>query len=182
MRKNEIRNFWLPLITATAFLVILAINAPCCFGAECEDTFEPDIQWYIRESRRCGDIDRFCNEIGIPEDEISFYQTYELHDNPDILTTREGVVVEIVGGVVLDENQNGRVENTPSKRNYISYDGVMVPTEDGGCRPCTTDDIIITYCLYDPCGQGEDDIVRRYDCAFEGDLIESAWISTDGNL
>ena len=68
---------------------------------------------------------------------------------------RDALVIERMVGVVLNENGDGRVLNTEDTYyNYISYRYVT------GARP---GDIVVTYCIYNPENNVEDDIIERYD-------------------
>lgn len=72
-----------------------------------------------------------------------------------MLSTREGRVlyIEILNGVVLDEEKNGRVTNGDPVYNYISY----------WRTPYCKGDKVRTYCIYNPYNNAEDDIVKRFD-------------------
>ena len=75
----------------------------------------------------------------------------------DILTRqdRDALVIERLVGVVLNDAGDGRVLNTTDDYyNYISYNSVP------GARP---GDIVVTYCIYDPETDVEDDIIERCD-------------------
>jgi len=75
----------------------------------------------------------------------------------DIVTRqdRDALVIERLVGVVLNDAGDGRVLNTTDDYyNYISYSSVP------GARP---GDIVVTYCIYDPETDVEDDIIERYD-------------------
>ena len=68
---------------------------------------------------------------------------------------RDALVIERLVGVVLNDAGDGRVLNTTDDHyNYISYRSVP------GARP---GDIVVTYCIYDPETDVEDDIIERYD-------------------
>lgn len=77
--------------------------------------------------------------------------------NPD-----EVIVARIVGEC-LDAAGNGKLVNDESEYNYISYRDVE------GVQP---GDIVITYEVYDRFGNGEDDIVERYDMIVASDNIQ----------
>jgi len=75
----------------------------------------------------------------------------------DIVTRqdRDALVIERLVGTVINENGDGKVLNTTDPYyNYISYRSVP------GARP---GDIVVTYCIYDPETDVEDDIIERYD-------------------
>lgn len=68
---------------------------------------------------------------------------------------RDALVIERMVGVVLNDAGDGRVLNTEDTYyNYISYRYVT------GARP---GDIVVTYCIYNPENNVEDDIIERYD-------------------
>ena len=154
--KEDFRNFWLPLITATAFLVVLALNAPCCFGAEAYAE-EIDSAWYLGYAESLGLKGDFCARCGIEEAE--FYQPDEL--TAEILTTRTSTVVEMFLGICTDSAGHGEILNTVTDYNYISYRGLNI--QEG--------DIVLSFCLYDTDGHGEDDIVRRDDYVIDTNQI-----------
>lgn len=65
------------------------------------------------------------------------------------------VFVERLIGKVIDDNGNGKVLNTAeiTEYDYINY---------STCK-ANKGDIIVTYCLYNPESNGEDDIIARWD-------------------
>ena len=67
------------------------------------------------------------------------------------------VFVERLIGKVKDENKNGKVLNLPKDADktfdYISYKGI----------DANKGDIIVTYLLYNPETNGDDDIIARWD-------------------
>lgn len=71
--------------------------------------------------------------------------------------THKGTVfVERIIGKVIDNNGNGKVLNLAKDNkeyDYISYANVKA----------NKGDIIVTYCLYNPESNGEDDIIARWD-------------------
>lgn len=87
---------------------------------------------------------------------IEIWETDDL--TLDEIITRQdrgALVIERLVGTVLNENGDGRVLNTADPYyNYISYRSVP------GARP---GDIVVTYCIYDPETDVEDDIIERYD-------------------
>ena len=59
------------------------------------------------------------------------------------------------GGIVTDNAKNGKILNTPEDGGcYISYDRV----EDA-----RKGDLIVTYCVYNPYTNWEDDVIERWD-------------------
>ena len=77
--------------------------------------------------------------------------------------TPDEVIVARIVGECLDDNGNGKLVNDESEYNYISYRDVE------GVQP---GDIVVTYEVYDRFGNGEDDIVERYDMIVASDDIE----------
>ncbi len=86
--------------------------------------------------------------------EYEFYETSEL--NSDVLQHRNGkVIIERCVGVVISNVKDGKILNTANTaHNYISYTGVK-GAEKG--------DKIVTYFVYNPKTNYEDDILERYD-------------------
>jgi hypothetical protein len=73
----------------------------------------------------------------------------------DILRSRKGtVIVEKCIGTVTDFDKNGELFNGDPEYNYISYRGV---------RNAKVNDIFITYFVYNPFNNIEDDILLRFD-------------------
>ena len=84
-------------------------------------------------------------------------------------TERNALVIERLVGVVLDTDGNGRILNTDDPYyNYISYRGVSL----------NPGDIIVTYCIYDPSTDAEDDIMERFDTII-CNSIEATRLSED---
>ena len=78
----------------------------------------------------------------------------------EMLTTRcteehNIMYIERIFGRVIDDNGNGQVLNHPENGGYyISYESVE------GARK---GDLIITYCVYNPYGNYDDDVIERWD-------------------
>lgn len=76
----------------------------------------------------------------------------------EMLTTRKEknvMYIEKIVGVVTDDNGNGEVLNPPKDGGYyISYDRV----EDA-----RKGDYIVTYCVYNPYTNWDDDVIERWD-------------------
>jgi len=77
------------------------------------------------------------------------------HLTYQMLSTREGRVlyIEILNGIVLDDEGNGKVTNGDPVYNYISY----------WRTPYCKGDKVRTYCVYTPYNNAEDDIHLRFD-------------------
>lgn len=75
-----------------------------------------------------------------------------------MLTSRKEhniMYIECIIGVVTDNNRNGKILNPPVDGGYyISYDHV----EDA-----RQGDYIVTYCVYNPYTNYEDDVIERWD-------------------
>lgn len=86
--------------------------------------------------------------------EYEFYETSEL--NSDILQHSNGkVIIERCVGIVISENKDGKILNSSDAvHNYISYAGV---------KSAKKGDKIVTYFVYNPRTNYEDDILERYD-------------------
>ena len=83
----------------------------------------------------------------------------EIIDSSDLtiemLRNRNGkIIIEKCIGVVTDNNGNGKLMNGDPEYNYISYKGVE--NIDFG-------DVILTYFVYNPDNNVEDDILHRFD-------------------
>lgn len=73
----------------------------------------------------------------------------------DALQNRKGtIIVEKCIGIVTDFSKNGELVNGNIEYSYISYKNV---------RKAKPDDIIITYFVYNPFNNVEDDILFRLD-------------------
>jgi hypothetical protein len=71
------------------------------------------------------------------------------------LQHRKGtIIVEKCIGVVTDFNKNGELYNGIPEYNYISYKNV---------RKANVNDVIVTYFVYNPFNNVEDDILFRLD-------------------
>lgn len=90
---------------------------------------------------------------------FDIYDTTEL--TAEMLTDRAAshrVIVERVIGIVTNKERNGdgKILNTDDEHyNYISYSGTDLEY--------TTGTIIVTYLMYNPDTNYEDDIIERYD-------------------
>lgn len=74
-----------------------------------------------------------------------------------IITHRKGkVIIERVIGRVKNNKGDGQVINQGrnTEYNYIYY---------GGWIDCKKGDIIVTYCLYNPENNADDDVIARWD-------------------
>ena len=99
-----------------------------------------------------GFYDRIAEDLDI----IQVYDTNDL--NYDILSGRSKngiIIIEKIIGVVLNSKGDGKILNTDDEQyDYISYrcvDGVK------------SGDTIITYFIYNPENNAEDDIIERFD-------------------
>lgn len=94
----------------------------------------------------------FIEQYG--EQKVYVYDSDEL--TYDILANRNGnIIIERTLGVCKDEEKNGEILNPLDVNyNYISYKGVENAHEGN---------IIVTYLIYNPQNNYEDDIVLRYD-------------------
>lgn len=76
----------------------------------------------------------------------------------EMLTTRKEkniMYIERIFGRVIDNNGNGKILNPPEDGGYyISYDRV----EDA-----RKGDLIVTYCVYNPYSNYDDDVIERWD-------------------
>lgn len=76
----------------------------------------------------------------------------------EMLTTRADhniMYIERIYGIVTDNKKNGKVLNPPADGGYyISYKSVK------GSRK---GDVIVTYCVYNPYTNWDDDVIERWD-------------------
>lgn len=76
----------------------------------------------------------------------------------EMLTTRADhniMYIERIYGIVTDNEKNGKILNPPEDGGYyISYASVK------GARK---GDLIITYCVYNPYSNYDDDVIERWD-------------------
>lgn len=76
----------------------------------------------------------------------------------EMLTSRKEhniMYIERIIGVVTDNNGNGKILNPPEDGGYyINYDRV----EDA-----RKGDLVITYCVYNPFSNYDDDVIERWD-------------------
>lgn len=73
----------------------------------------------------------------------------------ETLVSRNGdIIVEKIVGICLNDEGNGRILNTETEFNYISYASVA-DVQKG--------DVVLTYEIYNPETNLEDDIIERFD-------------------
>ena len=73
----------------------------------------------------------------------------------EALEHRNGkILIEKCVGIVTDSDKNGKVLNADSEYNYISYKYAHNVREN---------DIVVTYFVYNPFNNTEDDILFRFD-------------------
>ena len=90
-------------------------------------------------------------------DEMEIIQIYDSADlTMEMLQNRNGkIIIEKCIGIVTDDKGNGKLLNCRNPEYYyISYK--EVPNANFG-------DVIVTYFVYDPSTNIEDDIMERYD-------------------
>lgn len=80
-----------------------------------------------------------------------------MYDYRDVVLEIRGGAVQRIVGVATDGNGNGRVLESSSR---ISYNSVPFDV--------TTGDIIVTYLVFDPAGEGVDEITERTDYKYGG--------------
>jgi len=99
-----------------------------------------------------------CDKYG--EGKFAIYEPDEL-TYEDITTRKENgtVLIERLVGT-SQSNGDGTILNTSDKQyNYISYKGTNVNYDDGK--------LFVTYCVYNPDNNYDDDIINRYDYELE---------------
>lgn len=92
--------------------------------------------------------------FGFSDGHLRIYSPKEL--TYEILAGRAGdLVVERIEGFCFDDSGHGKVfNNGESNCCYISY---------AGAENVKAGDFVVTYCLYNPENDYEDDIIARYD-------------------
>ena len=95
----------------------------------------------------------FYNQIA---DDLEIVQIYDVDDlDYETLTNRNGnIIIEKIIGIVLDEAGNGEILNTNTGYNYINYKNV---------KDAQVGDVVLTYCIFNPDTNYEDDIIDRMD-------------------
>ena len=95
----------------------------------------------------------FYNQIA---DDLEIVHIYDVDDlDYETLTNRNGnIIIEKIIGIVLDEAGNGEILNTNTEYNYINYQNV---------KDARIGDIVLTYCIFNPDTNYEDDIIDRMD-------------------
>lgn len=107
------------------------------------------------------------DDYGVLPYEVSFYEPDEL--NYEILVTRNKrgeIIIERTVGIVLDEDFNGRILNTDSDFNYISYKNLGFDVVPG--------DVVVTYSVYSTENDFEDDF-ERYDYLLDEGVKMKRW-------
>ena len=103
------------------------------------------------------------SQLGLSTHLVMVFQPDELP--LEVLENRNGAVVieMLISRIDSVETGDGTVLNTDSEFNYISFREYLKTNEakDG--------DIMLTYCVYDPSNNYEDDIVIRFDCPIGGE-------------
>jgi len=101
------------------------------------------LDWYRLQAI---EIETEANQMQVVDtSELTYY---------DITHRKGSVLVERVIGKVKNNKKDGRVLNHGNNPyNYISYKGIK----------CKKGDIIVTYVLYNPENNYEDDIIARWD-------------------
>ena len=103
------------------------------------------------------------SQLGLSTHPVMVFQPDEL--SLEVLENRNGAVVieMLISRIDSVETGDGTVLNTDSEFNYISFREYLKTNEakDG--------DIMLTYCVYDPSNNYEDDIVIRFDCPIGGE-------------
>ncbi len=96
----------------------------------------------------------YCMEKEEAGENFGLYNPDEL--TAEILTSRtpEQTIIERCIGIVEGTDGSGKILNTESPYDYISYSGV---------RSAVPGSVVLTYLTYDPNGTGEDDIITRED-------------------
>ena len=113
---------------------------------------------------------QFYDEMIVNANTIEIYDTSEL--TPDIMKNRNGkIVVEKIIGEVTDSNLNGRILNCDNEEggytnkdggNYINYERV---------ENARKGDKIVTYFIYNPFTNAQDDVLTRLDFIIDCNAI-----------
>lgn len=103
------------------------------------------MDWYRLQAI---EIETEANQMQVVDSEDLTYE--------QIIHRKGTILVERIIGKVKNNKKDGRVLNVPKNEkyyNYISYKDI----------DCKKGDIIVTYLLYNPETNGEDDIIARWD-------------------
>ena len=90
-------------------------------------------------------------------DDLNIVQVHDSKElTGDMLRSRNGeIIIEKTIGKVINKKLDGQILNYQDKDyRYISYKNV---------KGAKKGDVILTYCIYNPDNQYEDDIIARYD-------------------
>lgn len=113
----------------------------------------------------------------------SFEQAREIYDEefivycePDTYAPQDvddgKLVIEKIVGVVTTNKGDGEILNTDSEYNYISYKSIR--DNEGNLNVPHKGDIMVTYLVWQPCGNSEDDVAFRTDycveCTHSGEI------------
>lgn len=132
----------------------LAVMDSMPVAEDSEKTGEYPHTWETCEEKARGFNDPHLNYW---LDHGTVYDPDEITEEILLSRTDQSVIIEHVHGICMDEEGNGRVLNTDSEYDYISYNGFA----------CTAlveiGDIVDTYLIYDPACQAPDCIIERRD-------------------
>lgn len=159
------------LLTIVLWIFLLSLSAYGCVTDSTPKANEANSVREITPTRHYYNIDGKRQDVGDYSTlERGFLSRYEYDGEPiskvydtsrlsySTITKRKGkVICERCIGIVTDaDNGDGRVLNTDDEEyNYISYRFFDQPYKEGT--------VIVTYLVYDPYNNYEDDIVDRYD-------------------
>ena len=104
----------------------------------------------------------FCDSLIKDTYKAEIYNTNEL--NTETLTNRNGkIIIEKVVGKVTNDNLDGKILNCiDEQHDYISYKNVSGVKKN---------DTVLTYFIYNPSSNVEDDVLTRINFIIDGNFI-----------
>lgn len=104
----------------------------------------------------------FCDSLIKDTYKAKIYNTNEL--NTETLTNRNGkIIIEKVIGKVTNDNLDGKILNCiDEEHDYISYKNVSGAKKN---------DTVLTYFIYNPSSNVEDDVLTRINFIIDGNFI-----------
>lgn len=152
------------IISFVIILTIILTLAACGTSSPAEEPTENIYNTYIINGKSQSVQSYFPIEDAFVAEIVSLgYINFDIYEpdeiTNDMLTNRTNskrLIVERIIGIVTSKEGDGRILNTAdSDYDYISYKNVDLDY--------TTGTVMITYCLYNPDTNYEDDILERYD-------------------
>ena len=161
--SKELFIFFGTLCSAIIMLIILMWVAPIPTVAAEADVDNFDYSYVYQIIREEHIRESACYRMGVPFADAEIWQPDQL--NYDAVTNRRPWFIEMIIGICLDDEGNGIILNTTSSFNYVSYRqtdecGNWQYDEFGNMLTfAKAGDIIVSFYLYNPKNQVEDDII-----------------------